>query len=224
MKLLKLGISALLCFIQFYSNSQTTKDVEAWQNITIEKRIQKKHALTYKQGLRVRNNAQTLKQLFHQFQYTYKLKKWLSFSSTYRYANKWNLQQVFKRVHRAQIQVDFRKKLYKKWRLEQTLKIQQTYNRTYTSQENYLQERYLRTRTRLRYQPSKKVTLKGGVAFFMRINQQYLIDRIRFSLEGRYKLTKHHSFTIGLLKQQEQLSPLFNQKNIVTLSYKYAIK
>ena len=201
MKMIKNSIIFFLLLFSFSSFAQEN-DFQLWNSVIIKKKINKKHSLDLKYGLRFRENASLVAKDFIDIRTRYKLHKKWSVALGYRNINEWSKYSELEKKNRFYFDSYYSKKIkryYFDLRSRFLLQGKISYNEI------------IRQRIRLAYNLRKtKLEPSLSLEFFSSFDN--FINKLRYSLFLSYPINKKMDFNLGYKIQQE-----FNVANPVTL-------
>ena len=185
-----------------FSSFSQENDFQLWNSVIIKKKINKKHSLDLKYGLRFRENASLVAKDFIDIRTRYKLHKKWSVALGYRNINEWSKYSELEKKNRFYFDSYYSKKIkryYFDLRSRFLLQGKISYNEI------------IRQRIRLAYNLRKtKLEPSLSLEFFSSFDN--FINKLRYSLFLSYPINKKMDFNLGYKIQQE-----FNVANPVTL-------
>ena len=196
--------NSLIFFLLLFSFSSFSQenDFQLWNSVIIKKKINKKHSLDLKYGLRFRENASLVAKDFIDIRTRYKLHKKWSVALGYRNINEWSKYSELEKKNRFYFDSYYSKKIkryYFDLRSRFLLQGKISYNEI------------IRQRIRLAYNLRKtKLEPSLSLEFFSSFDN--FINKLRYSLFLSYPINKKMDFNLGYKIQQE-----FNVANPVTL-------
>ena len=102
---------ALFLSLSAYSQEN---DFQAWYIISINKKFDKKTNLSFKTGLRLRENATLYSKRFFDLKYKREFSKHVSLASGYRYNTTWNQKFIINNLHRFYFDINYKNKIIKR--------------------------------------------------------------------------------------------------------------
>ena len=185
-----------------FSSFSQENDFQLWNSVIIKKKINKKHSLDLKYGLRFRENASLVAKDFIDIRTRYKLHKKWSVALGYRNINEWSKYSELEKKNRFYFDSYYSKKIkryYFDLRSRFLLQGKISYNEI------------IRQRIRLAYNLRKtKLEPSLSLEFFSSFDN--FINKLRYSLFLSYPINKKMDFNLGYKIQQE-----FNVADPVTL-------
>ncbi len=106
----------LFLFTSFFALAQEN-DFQTWNSISINKKILKKTTLSFKTGIRLRENSRLYSKQFFDIKFRKKINKNFSFSLGYRYINKFNTSFILSIQNRSYFDVNYKIKIPKRFSL-----------------------------------------------------------------------------------------------------------
>ena len=185
-----------------FSSFAQENDFQLWNSVIIKKKINKKHSIDLKYGLRFRENASLVAKDFIDIRTRYKLHKKWSVALGYRNINEWSKYSELEKKNRFYFDSYYSKKIkryYFDLRSRFLLQGKISYNEI------------IRQRIRLAYNLRKtKLEPSLSLEFFSSFDN--FINKLRYSLFLSYPINKKTDFNLGYKIQQE-----FNVADPVTL-------
>jgi len=186
-------------------------DFESWSSIGFEKNLPHSFSLSFKQGLRLKEQLSVFKQTLSELSISYKLLDNLKIEIPYRYIIYKN-----KTKHRVSLSASHKYKMmsfYFKHRIK--------YQRTYEKKE-YL-EGLIRNKMYVYYKLKKKLEPFISSEFFHFYEQgQYQFDELRLAFGFNINLSKKQSLKVSYtLKSKDLSKDISEQISIVLIAYSF---
>ena len=203
-----------LFFILFVASSvckaQTINDAGAWLTLSLQYPVSKKTSIVLDQELRLKENYQRINLFYTNVGIDYKLNKYIKISPTYRSIQKKQLNGNYSYRHRFMLDVTIKKKI-NKFTISERVRYQIEVADFYTSKKGKLAEQFLRLKTDLKYQLTKKITPYASCEFRFQIRDPKgdgpLYDgefhRIRNVVGAEYLINKKNAINVYYLIQSE---------------------
>ena len=201
MKMIKNSLIFFLLLFSFSSFAQEN-DFQLWNSVIIKKKINKKHSIDLKYGLRFRENASLVAKDFIDIRTRYKLHKKWSLALGYRNINEWSKYSELEKKNRFYFDSYYSKKI-KRYYFDLRSR--------FLFQGKISYKEIIRQRIRLAYNLRKtKLEPSLSLEFFSSFDN--FINKLRYSLFLSYPINKKTDFNLGYKIQQE-----FNVADPVTL-------
>lgn len=205
-----------LIFIPFEGLISQERDKEVWSGLSLEVPIVKKIGIELEQQLRYENNYSLLKWHISDFTIYYKIKKWLKFSTTYRYRNKENEWQ-----NNFYVNLYFYKSI-KNFKFTYRLRY---YKKFIPDKRN---EEYIRNKFSIKYNKSK-MWFKPYFAtelFYLFNNLKYSdrATKYRFYLGFDIPTFKRQSLDIYWMYQEDMNFKKIDISSIIGVFYNFELK
>ena len=184
----------LLLFCSLSTFSQEN-DLQTWYSVSLNKKIMKKTNLTVKTGLRLRENSSLHAKQFTDLKIKRKYNKRISYAVGYRYINKWNIALDIYNQNRFYIDVNYKKKLRKRFAYS-------VRNRLQTQGDLYVYTITFRQKFALDYNIRKtKLTPSVATEYFLKL--EYGINKLRSTIALGYPLAKKLDFELAYRIQND---------------------
>jgi len=199
--MIKNSLLVFLLLFSFLSFAQEN-DFQLWNSATIKKKINKKHSLDLKYGLRFRENGSLVSKNFIDIRTKYKLNKKWNIALGYRNIHEWSKSSELDRKNRFYFDSYYSKKI-KRYYFD--------FRSRFLFQGKISYNEIIRQRIRLAYNLRKtKLEPSLSLEFFSSFDS--IISKLRYSFFLSSPISKKIDFNLGYKIQQE-----FNVVNPVAL-------
>jgi len=203
----------ILCSFLFVGSlaSAQVNDAGLWVSLDVEKQFSQAFSVQYGHSSRFNENITELGSFINELGVNYKLDKKQQVSFTYRFAEKKQLNNMYKPQQRFSL--DYRYKVkFSDFQLLMRLRgqYQEYYMFVPDSEDDY--KTSIRPKFTVKY-PLNRFTLSASGEGFIPVflNEYCPIDKLRLALGIEYEFNRHHSVQLKYLVQRE-----FYTKNAVT--------
>ncbi|MBT4345538.1 MAG: DUF2490 domain-containing protein [Flavobacteriales bacterium] len=184
----------LALFLSLSAHSQEN-DFHAWYTLSLNKKLEKRTNLSFKTGLRLRENASIYSKRFFDLKYNRDISKRVAFSSGYRYNTNWNQRSVTSNLHRFYFDINYKNKIIK--RLNYSIR-----SRCQLQGDDYLYKLLLRQKFLIKYNIKKtKLTPELATEYFL--NTQIGVKKLRSTFTLSYPISKKIDVNLSYRIQQE---------------------
>ncbi len=196
-----LMLISLLFSIQGYCQ---VNDAGLWMNVGLEKQLNKKISLLLSQELRMNENISEAGTVFTELGGQYKIIKNLSFSASYRFIMKRNLDDSYSKRHRYMLDLAYKYKFHK-FNFSVRERFQNQYSDIYSSSAGAVPATYLRNKLSLKYGIRKRIDAYLSGEFFYQLNNPdgNELDNERFTAGMSYKLNRASDFDVFYMINKE---------------------
>lgn len=200
----------ILCVVTFVCKAQTRHDAGTWLTLSLQYPVSKKTSIVLDQELRLKENYQRINLFYTNVGVDYKLNKFIKISPTYRSIQKKQMNGNYSYRHRFMLDVTLKKKI-QKFTISERVRYQIEVADFYTSRKGKLAEQFLRLKTDLKYQLTKKITPYVSCELRYQIRAPKgdgpLYDgefhRIRNVIGAEYQINKKNAINLYYLIQSE---------------------
>ena len=170
-------------------------DFQSWYALSVNKRVIKKLDVTFKSGLRLRENSALYSKQFFDLKLKKKLNKLISIASGYRYAINCNKELSISNSHRLYVDLNYKNKLVK--RLKYSIR-----NRWQNQGDMFGYKMNLRQKFSLTYNiRKKKLTPNISTEYFLSFDGG--INKLRSTISVSHPMYKDIDFDLAYRIQQE---------------------
>mgnify|MGYP006082003641 FL=1 len=192
MKMIKNSLIFFVLLFSFSSFAQEN-DFQLWNSVSVKKKINKKHSLDLKYGLRFRENGSIVAKNFVDVRTRYKLHKKWSVALGYRNINEWSKYSQLDKKNRFYFDSYSSKKI-KRYYFDLRSRV------VFQGKISY--NEIIRQRIRLSYN-LRKTKLEPSLSVESFSSFDNFIDKLRYSLLLSYPINKKTDFNLGYKIQQE---------------------
>ena len=183
---------ALFLSLSAYSQEN---DFQAWYIISINKKFDKKTNLSFKMGLRLRENATLYSKRFFDLKYKREFSKHVSLASGYRYNTTWNQKFIINNLHRFYFDINYKNKIIK--RLNYSIR-----SRCQFQGKDYKYKLLIRQKFSIKYN-IKKTKLAPELATEYFLNAHVGVKKLRSTFTLSYPISKKIDVNLSYRIQQE---------------------
>ena len=183
---------ALFLSLSAYSQEN---DFQAWYIISINKKFDKKTNLSFKTGLRLRENATLYSKRFFDLKYKREFSKHVSLASGYRYNTIWNQKFIINNLHRFYFDINYKNKIIK--RLNYSIR-----SRCQFQAKDYKYKLLIRQKFSIKYN-IKKTKLAPELATEYFLNAHVGVKKLRSTFTLSYPISKKIDVNLSYRIQQE---------------------
>ena len=183
---------ALFLSLSAYSQEN---DFQAWYIISINKKFDKKTNLSFKKGLRLRENATLYSKRFFDLKYKREFSKHVSLASGYRYNTTWNQKFIINNLHRFYFDINYKNKIIK--RLNYSIR-----SRCQFQGKDYKYKLLIRQKFSIKYN-IKKTKLAPELATEYFLNTHVGVKKLRSTFTLSYPISKKIDVNLSYRIQQE---------------------
>ncbi|HBF88526.1 MAG TPA: hypothetical protein DDX39_07785 [Bacteroidales bacterium] len=194
----------LVLLLSIVSSYSQVNDAGLWTNLFIEKKITPDFSIVFSEEFRLNENITELGSISSEIGVDYKINKYISITTCYRYKNKRHLDDSYDNRNRFYADFTFRKKI-KPIIIRLRTRLQSQFTDMYSSSEGLIPQNYIREKLTFKLDLDKKISPWIYAESYIRLSnsEPLFIDKIRYSAGFEYAINRMHGIELFYLYQTE---------------------
>lgn len=219
----KIGLIFIICLSISIANAQVN-DAQLWTKLSVSKTFSQSFQMQIDLSTRFGNNITDLNTFYLQLSGEYKLAKWLKLGSNFRYAEKYDFEEMTHSRYRGGIYVLLKKKFFKTLELQYRTMFQHQYTDIYTSEKGQISTNFFRNKLNLSLDLDQKYSPYVSCEMYYKYTYKFQdLSKLRYSIGVNYEINNLHKIDLYYLIQKETnvSNPLSSY--VIGLAYKLSL-
>ena len=191
----KIRSSILLLLISTLSASSQENDFQTWHSLSVKKKGIHKIDMTFRSGLRLRENSSLYSKRFFDIKFKKRINKKISLAGGFRYITNWSNECKTTKTRRFYSDINYKKKLVK--RLSYSIR-----NRFQSQGNIYAKKISFRQKISFTYNV-RKTKLTPNIATEYFLNAEGMFNKLRSTVSVAYPISKNLDIDLAYRIQQE---------------------
>jgi len=219
----KIGLIFIICLSISIANAQVN-DAQLWTKLSVSKTFSQSFQTQIDLSTRFGNNITDLNTFYLQLSGEYKLAKWLKLGANFRYAEKYDLEEMTHSRYRGGIYALLKKKFFKTLELQYRTMYQHQYTDIYTSEKGTIPTYYFRNKLNVSLDLDQKYSPYVSCEMYHKYTYKFQdLSKLRYALGVNYEINNLHKIDLYYLIQKETnvSNPLSSY--VIGLAYKLSL-